>query len=129
MPLLANLPHGELELLARRLKVESADPGEVILKQGSAGNSAYFVLSGRCEVRRGAGKGKRLAWLDPGDFFGELAIIAPAPRSASIIAVEPSEVLVLTGFEFRSALTSSKSMALHLVKVLAERLQHSEEEY
>lgn len=129
MPLLASLPHGELELLARRLTVESYEPGESIIKQGASGSSAYFILTGRCEVRRGAGKGKRVAWLGPGDFFGELAIVSPAPRSATVVVEKPTVVLVLTGYEFRSALTSSKPMALQLVTALARRLQKSEDEF
>ena len=130
MPLLADLPHGELESIAKRLKIESYEQGVDIIRQGTSGSSAYFVLSGRCDVRRGASKGgRRLGFLDPGDFFGELSIIHPAPRSASVIAYEPTVVLVLTAHEFRSALTSNKAMAMHLVKILAKRLQGKEEEF
>jgi protein phosphatase len=130
MPLLSDLPHGELESLAKRLKIESYEQGVEIIRQGTSGSSAYFVLSGKCDVRRGASKGgKRINFLDPGDFFGELSIIHPAPRSATVVAYEPTVVLVLTAHEFKTALTSNRSMAMHLVKVLAKRLQGKEEEF
>jgi CRP-like cAMP-binding protein len=130
MPLLSDLPHGELESIAKRLKIESYEQGVDIIRQGTSGSSAYFVLSGRCDVRRGASKGgRRLSFLEPGDFFGELSILLPAPRSATVIAYEPTVVLVLTAHEFKSALTSNKSMAMHLVKILAKRLQGKEEEF
>ncbi len=129
MPLLSSLPHGELEALAKRLKIESYEQGVDIIRQGTSGSSAYFVLSGKCDVRRGASKGgRRISFLEPGDFFGELSIIHPAPRSATVVAYEPTVVLVLTAHEFKSALTTNKSMAMHLVKVLAKRLQGKEEE-
>lgn len=130
MPLLADLPHGELEAVAKRLKIESYETGMEIITQGASGSSAYFLVSGRCEVRRGTKKiKKRLAFLTPGDFFGELSVIAPAPRSASVVAQEPTVVLVLTGYEFRAALSTNRSMSLHLVKILAQRLQREIDEF
>ncbi|MFZ5469520.1 MAG: cyclic nucleotide-binding domain-containing protein [Myxococcota bacterium] len=130
MPLLANLPHGELETLAERLKLERYDSGAEIIRQGTSGSSAYFVVSGKCEVRRKTPRGKRrLAFLEPGDFFGELSIVAPAPRSATVTTCEPTVVLVLTEYQFRAALRSNRAMALHLVKVLAERLQRAVDEF
>lgn len=128
MPLLADLPHSELENLARRLEVETFEAGATIIRQGTSSNSAYFIVEGRCEVRRGAAK-KRIARLDAGDFFGELAIISPAPRAATVITEEPTTVLVLTGAEFRAALLASKSMAMRLVTALARRLQTREDEF
>ncbi len=130
MPLLADLPHGELEAIARRLTVEHYEEGQIIIKQGSSDSSAYFVLAGSCEVRRGRKNAmRRVAFLKPGDCFGELAIIVPAPRSATVTAFEPTDVLVLSGSEFRSALKANRSMALHLVRALAERLQKMEDEF
>ena len=130
MPLLSDLPHGELEAIAKRLKIESYAQGVDIIRQGTSGSSAYFVLSGKCDVRRGASKGgRRVGFLDPGDFFGELSILCPAPRSATVVAYEPTVVLVLTAHEFKSALTSNRAMAMHLVKILAKRLQSKEEDF
>jgi CRP-like cAMP-binding protein len=70
-----------------------------------------------------------MCFLEPGDFFGELSILHPAPRSATVVAYEPTVVLVLTAHEFKSALTSNKAMAMQLVKALARRLQGKEEEF
>ena len=130
MPLMVSLPHGELEAVAKRMAIESYEEGTEIIKQGSSGSSAYFVVSGKCDVRRGPKKStRRIAFLEAGDFFGELSIISPAPRSATVVAHEATVVLVLTGYEFRSALSSNRSMALHLVKILAQRLQREIDEF
>ncbi|MBL9039816.1 MAG: cyclic nucleotide-binding domain-containing protein [Archangium sp.] len=131
MPLLADLPHGELEGLAKRLSVETYPEGAEIIKQGASGSTAYFVVSGKCEVRRSTKRGanRRLAYLKAGDFFGELSIIAPGPRSASVTVFEAATVLVLTEGEFRAALRANRSMSMHLVRALAERLQRQEDEF
>lgn len=130
MPLLNALPHGELEAIAGRLKVEHRVAGDEIIKQGATGSAAYLIVSGRCDVRRKSPRGsRRLNVLGPGDFFGELAIVVPGPRSASVVAQEPVTVFVLTAYEFQSALRASKAMAMHLVKVLAERLQQATDEF
>ena len=129
MPLLGDLPHGDLETLARRVKSEQHPAGREILKQGSSGASAYLIVSGICEVRRKTGSAsRRIAFLEPGAVFGELSIVAPAPRSASVIAHQEVEVFVLTGTDFNTALRNNKSMALRLVRLLAERLQRYADE-
>ena len=128
--LFRSLPHGELEVIAKRLTVEKYAEGAEIIKQGASGSSAYFVLDGKCEVRRTSKRvTRRLAFLKSGDFFGELSIIVPAPRSASVLAFEDTTVLVLTENEFRAALRANRSMSLHLVTALAERLQRQEDEF
>lgn len=130
MPLLADVPHGELEKLASRLTVEQHRTGSVIIKEGSSGAAAYFLVSGSCEVRREGKRGpKRVSVMKRGDCFGELSIINPAPRSASVIALENCDVLVLTEQDFRDALRSNRSMALQLVRALAKRLQVKEDEF
>ena len=130
MPLLENLPHGDLARLASKLRIESYEAGTEIIKQGASSSSAYLIVSGSCDVRRKTPKGsRRLSFLRKHDFFGELSILVPAPRSASVIAHEPVVVLVLTAWEFNLALRSNKAMALHLVKVLAERLQRADDDF
>ncbi len=130
MPLLADLPHSELEKLARRLTVEGHRPGSEVIKQGSSGAAAYFVIDGTCEVRRETRRGsRRVAILKRGDFFGELSIINPAPRSATVVAMEETDLLVLTENDFRDALRTNRSMAMQLVRALAKRLQVREDEF
>ncbi len=130
MPLLAGLPHGELERLAEHVQEKRFDTGAELIKEGTSGFSAFFIVSGRCEVRRRSGtEAVRLAYLEPGDFFGELAILDPAPRSATVSALEPTATLVLDEYQFKAALQTNLSMALHLVKVLAARLRAFEDEF
>ncbi|MER2566584.1 MAG: cyclic nucleotide-binding domain-containing protein [Myxococcaceae bacterium] len=130
MPLLADVPHGELEKLASRLTVEQHRTGSVVIKEGASGAAAYFVVTGTCEVRREGRRGsKRVNVLKRGDCFGELSIINPAPRSATVVALENCDLLVLSEQDFRDALRSNRSMSLQLVRALAKRLQAREDEF
>lgn len=130
MPLLADLPHSEVERLASRAKIEHYAIGEELIKEGTSGSMAYFLVSGTCDVRRKRGsQQRRVATMGPGDFFGELSIIDPAPRTATVTAADDVTVLVLSGYDFNAALKGNKSMALHLVKTLAKRLRVQEDEF
>lgn len=128
IPLFRGLPHGDLERLASKARELSHQPGDEIIKEGTSGSSVYLIVAGTAEVRRKSAQ-KRLNTLGPGDFFGELSIISPSPRSASVIAYEPLTLLVLEGHDFRSALSSNISMAQQLIVVLAERLRELTDEF
>lgn len=130
MPLLSSLPHGEIERLAERAKLEHYGLGDELIKEGTSGSSAYFIVSGSCDVRRKRGsQQRRVATLGPGEFFGELSIIDPAPRTATVTAADDVTVFVLTGYDFNAALKANKSMALYLVKALTKRLRVQEDEF
>jgi len=130
MPLLSGLPHGEIERLAARAKLEHYAIGEELIKEGTSGSTAYFIVSGSCDVRRKRGsQQRRVATLGPGEFFGELSIIDPAPRTATVTAAEDVSVFVLSGYDFNAALKANKSMALYLVKALTRRLRVQEDEF
>ena len=130
MPLLAGFPHGDLEYMAKQVEVAKFAPGEELIKEGTSGSTAYFIVSGQCDVRRKTGDTTtRLALLGPGEVFGELSIVDPAPRTATVIAYEPVVALTLAGYHFRAALQANHAMALHLVKVLASRLRQVEDEW
>lgn len=122
IPLLRGLPLRDLERLAGKAREVTHEAGDVIIKEGTTGSSVYLILSGHAEVRR-RGARRRLRLMGPGDFFGELSIVSPSLRSASVIAADPLTVLVLQGHDFRIALRSNMSMAHKLVTVLAERLR------
>ena len=122
IPLLRGLPLRDLEKLALKAQELTHQPGDVVIKEGTTGSSVFLILSGRAEVRR-RGARRRLRVMGPGDFFGELSIVSPSLRSASVVAIEPLTMLVLQGHDFRIALRSNISMAHKLVSVLAERLR------
>jgi CRP-like cAMP-binding protein len=126
IPLLAGLPHSDIEQLAKKVSEVRHSQGTEIIKEGTSGSSVFLIVEGKCEVRR---NNNRIREIGPGDFFGEISILDPAPRTATVRAVENSVLLVLEGYDFRTALKSSKEMSAKLIVVLAERLRHMTDEF
>lgn len=126
IPLLAGLPHADVESLAKKVAEARHGAGSEIIKEGTSGSSVFLIISGKCEVSR---NNNRIRELNPGDFFGELSILDPAPRTATVRSTEPSTLLVLEGYDFRTALKSSMQMSQKLIAALAERLRHMTDEF
>ena len=126
IPLMAGLPHSDIEQLAKKVIEVRHHKGAEIIKEGTSGSSVYLIIEGLCEVRRGS---NRIRELKAGEFFGEISILDPAPRTATVRAMENSVLLVLEGYDFRTALKSSMQMSQRLITVLAERLRHMTDEF
>jgi putative peptide zinc metalloprotease protein len=116
MVLFRDLSPTELDLLLSRLAPVSVAAGETIIRQGEPGDRFYVVRSGQVEVER---DGHVLARLGPGEAFGEMALLLAVPRTATVRALEPTELLSLTPEDFRDLLAGYCGRAEAL-----ERLSH-----
>jgi len=119
-PLFAQFSEKELEALFSTAKVREFGAGSTIVREGDpASIGFYLVLEGQVEVRKGQ---KALAKLGVGDYFGEMALILDAPRSADVIAVQKTKCLMITRWELRSIISSYPDVALKMLGELARRL-------
>lgn len=101
--------------------------GEVIVREGDAGDAAYIIQSGRCVAYKGTGEGKHvLRTMGPGEVFGEMAIFAPGPRTASVEAVEPTIVHVVNAEILERELDALKPWFGSFVRTVAERFRERE---
>ena len=69
-------------------------------------------------------KAKKIAELGAGDWFGEIALLTDSPRTATVAATSPSDVLVITDRRFRSVVETMPSIALKVLSCVGERLAH-----
>jgi len=97
VPIFRRLSAPQVAILARLVATERFAAGELIVREGEPGDRLYIVTQGRVEVvaEGAAGRPRRLAELRDGDYFGEVALLRSAPRTASVRALSPTTALVL----------------------------------
>ena len=123
--LFRSLNKKHLAQVARLAQRQQYAPGQVIVRQGDTGLGLYVIAAGRVEVQQER-PGKEptvLNTLGPGEFFGEMALLDDYPRSATVVAREPTECLTLTKWHFLAELESHPEMALPLLPVLSRRVR------
>jgi predicted RND superfamily exporter protein len=130
-PLLQGLSLWEARKVVLLGRLDSVPAGEFVVRKGERGTEMYMVVSGRVRVsdRLADGTEKVLAQLEPGTVFGEMALVSQEPRSASVVAETPAEVLRLDLEAFerirrRFPFTGAK-LFRNLARVLALRLRHT----
>ena len=94
VPFFRNASSEFLRDVIPRLDARTFSPGEIVVHEGDVGDEMYFLTKGQVEVVQGSA-GQRIAVLQPGSFFGELAILRDAPRAATIRALTDGEVYAL----------------------------------
>ena len=100
--------------------------GEIALRAGDLGDTAYFILSGGVEVFiERDGRHVTLARLGKGEIFGEMAIIDPGPRSASVRAVEDTICIVTTYDDFTRSMAENPQFATEFLRTLVARLREA----
>ena len=120
VPLFARCSDEELEALAGRAMDAAVDEGQVIILEGQGAYEFFAVVSGRAQVTR---DGQVVAELGPGEFFGELALLDRALRDATVTALTPMELVVMTGWDLEEALLEAPSMTRSLLAGMARKLR------
>ena len=120
VPLFALCTKEELGSLARKTMEAVVDEEQVIVLEGQGAYEFFVVVSGRAKVTR---EGRIIGELGPGEFFGELALLDRALRDATVTAMTPMELIVMTGWDFEEALVEAPHMTRKLLAGMARRLR------
>jgi CRP/FNR family cyclic AMP-dependent transcriptional regulator len=125
IPLFSQLADDELARLAQLARERKYPKNSMILFEDDPGDALYVVLSGRVKVVLVGEDGREviLSILSDGDFFGEMSLIDDEPRSAHVIAMESSNLLVLRRQDFQLCLEEAPRIAVSLLKGLTKRLR------
>jgi CRP/FNR family cyclic AMP-dependent transcriptional regulator len=128
VPLFSSFPDDQLRTLVTVVTRRSAPRSSVIMAAGDPIDSLYIVISGRLKVMMGDADGKEviLSLIGPGEFFGEMGLIDESPRSASVVAIEPCELLAITKRDFRKCLQENFEMAMTVMRGLVRRLREAD---
>jgi CRP-like cAMP-binding protein len=120
---------GALARVSHAVDVERYQAGEAVAREGDEGDALFVVASGSVRVAKSDGVegDEQVVLLAPGQHVGEISVLDGAPRSASVVAAEPSEIYRLRWDRLRSILDSEPrlgaSFYLALARVLATRLR------
>ena len=102
--------------------------GDVIFREGEPSTAAYLLVSGAVSIVTGfrSPQEKTIAVLGKGEYFGEMGAIDNYPRSATAVANGPVDCVSVTPEEFMRTLLENPQEAIHLLKVLFERLRQAD---
>jgi CRP/FNR family cyclic AMP-dependent transcriptional regulator len=128
VPLFSGLDESELQRLSQVAVRRRAGRNEQVVRAGEDAESLIVLLTGRAKVTNFDEEGREiiLAWLGPGEFFGEMGLIDGSPRSASVVAVEPCELLTIGKTEFQRCMQENFQVAQKLMQILVGRLREAD---
>ena len=121
VPLFSQTPENVLADMADLLEEVDADENESIFKQGDPGDSLYVIVDGKVRVHE---VDKTLNYLGERDVFGEMALLDPEPRSATVTAMEATRLFRLDQIQFYDLLEERPEIASGIIRILTKRLRN-----
>ena len=101
---------------------------EYIFREGDGGHDLFYILNGRVRMEKKAGQTKKiLAEMGPGEYFGEMAALINAPRTASARCSEECHIAVISGDTLRGIIRESDQVSLFMLKEFSNRIRHTNE--
>jgi CRP-like cAMP-binding protein len=125
VPLFLTCSKRDLQIIARHMQVVAVTEGTVLMRQGQHGDAFYVVLEGRGEMVRA---GRIVGDVGPGEHVGELALLDPAPRSATVTAKTAMTVGVIDARTFAAIVRDVPALSTKLLSALARRLRTRDRE-
>lgn len=125
LPIFETLDDECLAPLTRVAMLRNIPRSTVVLHDGDRTDNIYFVLSGALKVQVSDLEGREviLSMLGPGELFGEMGVLDDHPRSATVLAVEPSEVVMIGKADFKQCLIENPDVSLFIMRNLTKRLR------
>ena len=129
VPVFSTLVPADLERIAELAVPRAFESGQVVFRERDSSDTCYIVRSGRARALREHSDGRviTLATFGPGDIFGELAMFEDERRSATVEAVEPTEVVAVLGPDMRRLMSEHPGISTRLVIALGRRLRETNE--
>jgi CRP-like cAMP-binding protein len=121
--LFSALSRRELSRIARTCDEVDVKAGRVLTTEGEIGREFFLIRSGQATVKR---KGRKIATLGRGDYFGELSLLSRLPRNSTITADTDMDLLVLGQRELSALIEDVPSIAHKMLEVMAKRLSESD---
>lgn len=126
VPLFAGLTNEELSNIESHATTRNFAKRTILINEGDQTSSLYVIISGKVKIYCGDEHGKEIiiATLGPGEYFGEVALIDDAERSASVMTLEDSNFLVISKEAFKTALSQYPEIAIRLIQEFTHRFRN-----
>jgi len=120
-----DLTDEQIGRLTERAATRAYPKGAIIVNEGDEGSSLFVILEGSVKTFLSDENGKEvvLSTQGPGEYFGDLALFDDEPRSASVMALEPCKLMMISKAQLREAIDEDPEVALPLLKGLAKRVR------
>jgi len=119
VPLFAGCSKADLRWVAGATGEEVFAAGDEVIREGEPGFDFFVIAEGEADVRRA---GRKVSSMGPGEFFGEIALVADVPRTATIVARTDLVLLTITDLDFRDLVMDQPSIARNVLRSLGERI-------
>jgi CRP-like cAMP-binding protein len=128
IPIFSELSETDLQKISRAATKQLYRKDNMILIEEEIGSTMFIILTGRVKISRISDDGREviLSILSEGDFFGEMSILDGETRSANVVTLEDSQILVIRREDFLQMLHDFPQIAINLLKELAHRLRKSD---
>jgi CRP/FNR family transcriptional regulator, cyclic AMP receptor protein len=123
VPLFSDLNDKELRQVAQSMKERTFNAGDAVTEEGKGGIGFFVIGDGTARVSIG---GTDVRTFGPGDYFGEIALVADTDRTATITAETDLHCYGMTSWDFRPLVENNASIAWKMIQVLAQRLKEAE---
>ena len=120
VPLLSDISDAYVMAIARHAQDIRAKAGDVLVREGDAGNDLMLLLDGTANVQR---DGRTLNTMGPGEYFGELSLLDGQPRSADVVAASEARVLTVDHPAFEQILANEPSLAQKIILNLCRMIR------
>lgn len=129
VPLFQGLGSKAVDALVPVARTVSLTKREELFHKGDEGSQVYVVIRGKLKVLTTSGEGDDVVFsiLGPGEVFGEIALLGGTPRTATVTAIDPCELLIIDRRDFLSFLRGHPDVAINLLDVLAQRIKRVSE--
>lgn len=123
--LFSDLAQKDLELISNHSAIKSYPKNCILINEGDRSDAMYVILEGKVKVFLSDEEGKEviLNIQETGEYFGELALLDEEPRSASVMTLEPSRLMVISKRDFQRCLLDNPELSLKLIRYLAQRVR------
>ena len=128
VPLFAGLDEAQLNVLVRMVVRKNFGRNTKIIGAGDPTDSLYIIIDGRVKVLMSDEQGREviLSILGRGEFFGEMGLLDDSPRSASVVTLEPCELLSISKSDFKGTLAENFDLSLMVMRGLVKRLREAD---